>query len=69
MHRKAPVLESLFNKFAGLKTSNIIKKGLQHFQEQFFYRTPPVGAFVYSKHWNPVPQISQKDWFYQDFLI
>ena len=29
-HRKTAVLESLFNKVAGLKTCNIIKKRLQH---------------------------------------
>ena len=30
IHRKTPVLESLFNKFAGLKASNFIKKRLQY---------------------------------------
>ena len=30
LHRKAFVLESLFNKVAGLRACNIIKKGLQH---------------------------------------
>ena len=30
IHRKTPVLESLFNKVAGLKTRNFIKKALQH---------------------------------------
>ena len=30
MHMKAPVLESLFSKPAGLKTCNFIKKRLQH---------------------------------------
>ena len=29
-HRKVPVLESLFNKVAGLKTCNFIKKRPQH---------------------------------------
>ena len=29
-HRKTAVLESLFNKVAGLKTCNFIKKRLQH---------------------------------------
>ena len=43
-HRKIPVLESLFNKVAGLKTRNFIKKKLQHrrFPVKFveFLRTP-----------------------------
>ena len=30
IHWKTPVLEPLFNKIAGLKTSNFIKKRLQH---------------------------------------
>ena len=30
IHRKTPVLESLFNKAAGLKVCNFIKKKLQH---------------------------------------
>ena len=30
IHRKTPVLESLFNKFADLKFSNLIKKKLKH---------------------------------------
>ena len=30
IHRKAPVLESLFNKVACLKACNFIKKRLQH---------------------------------------
>ena len=30
VHRKAPVLESLFNKHAGLKTCNFFKKRLKH---------------------------------------
>ena len=29
-HRKAPVLESLFNKVIGLKACNVIKRRLQH---------------------------------------
>ena len=29
-HRKAPVLDSLFNKVAGQKACNFIKKRLQH---------------------------------------
>ena len=43
-HRKTPVMESLFNKVAGLKTCNFIKKRLQHrfFPMKFAksYRTP-----------------------------
>ena len=47
------MLKSLFNKVAGLKVFNLIKKGLQRrcFHVQFakslrtlFYRTPPVAA-------------------------
>ena len=30
MHRKTPMLEFFFNKVAGLKFSNFIKKRLQH---------------------------------------
>ena len=30
MHQEAPLLESFFNKLAGLKASNFIKKRLQH---------------------------------------
>ena len=30
IHKKAPGLESLFNKVGGLKTCNFIKKRLQH---------------------------------------
>ena len=30
IHMKTPVLESLFNKFAGLKVYNFTKKRLQH---------------------------------------
>ena len=39
---KTPVLESLFNKVAVLKTCNFIKKRLQDeiFKSSFFYRTP-----------------------------
>ena len=51
---KTPVLESLFNKVAGLKASSFIKKRLQHssfpvkkanfLRTAFFYKTPPVAA-------------------------
>ena len=30
IHRKKPVLESIFNKVAGLKSCNVIEKRLQH---------------------------------------
>ena len=52
-HRKAPVLEPIFNKVVDLKACNFIKKRLQHscfpveyaiFLGTFFYRTPPVAA-------------------------
>ena len=53
---------SLFNKVAGLKTYNIIKKRLQHrcfavkfenIEEHFFnYRTPPVPASGFFKDKN-----------------
>ena len=55
-HRKALVLEPLFNKVAGFQTYNFIKKRLQHrcfpmkfakFLRKFFYRTPPVATSVY----------------------
>ena len=43
-HRKTPVLESLFNKVAGLQGCNFIRKRLQHrgFPVKFakFFRTP-----------------------------
>ena len=49
-HRKRPLLESFFNKVAGLKAWNFIKKRLQHryfpeilpnFSKNFICRTPP----------------------------
>ena len=56
IHRKTtPVLESLFNKVAGLKASNFIKKRYLHvfsceyckiLKNTFFNRTPPVDAPV-----------------------
>ena len=49
------MLESLFNKVAGLNSCNFIKKWLQHrcfpvkfakfLRTPFFHRTPPVSAF------------------------
>ena len=48
---KTPVLESLFNKVAGLKAYNFIKKELEHrcfpiiFKNTFFCRTPPMDTF------------------------
>ena len=54
MYRKTLVLESLFNKVAGLKAWNFIKKSLQHscfpanieklLRTAFFYKTNPVAA-------------------------
>ena len=54
--RKTPVLESLFNKIAGLEACNFIKKTLQHrcfpvklakfLRTPFFYRTPQVATSV-----------------------
>ena len=54
IHRKTPVLESLFNKATGPQACNVIKKGLQQrcflvnigevFKNNFFYRTPSVVA-------------------------
>ena len=54
--RKTPVLESLFNKIAGLAACNFIKKTLQHrcfpvklakfLRTPFFYRTPQVATSV-----------------------
>ena len=54
IHRKTPVLVPLFNKVAGLKACNFIKKRLQHgcfplniatfLKISFFYRTPLVAA-------------------------
>ena len=54
--RKTPVLESLFNKIAGLEACNFIKKILQHrcfpvklakfLRTPFFYRTPQVATSV-----------------------
>ena len=37
LHRRAPMFESVFNKIAGLKVCNFIKKRLQHryFPEKF----------------------------------
>ena len=47
------MLESLFNKVAGLKTCSFIKERLQHRRSPvniaiFFYRTPPVAVSVLS---------------------
>ena len=60
MQRKAPVLESLFNKVAGLKACNFIKKRLQYscfpvniakmLRKAFFYRAPSVAASKYSNY-------------------
>ena len=54
-----PVLESLFNKVAGLKTCSFIKKRPEHryfsceicevFKNTCFYGTPPVAAYE-TKH-------------------
>ena len=54
--RKTPVLESLFNKIAGLEAYDFIKKTLQHrcfpvklakfLRTPFFYRTPQVATSV-----------------------
>ena len=55
-HRKTPVLESRFNKVAGLKACNFIKKRFQHscFPVKFakFIRTP-----FFKEHfwWLPLP--------------
>ena len=58
IHRKTPVLGSLFNKAAGLKVCNFIKKKFQHvffpvnkakcLTIAFFYRTPSLAASVCS---------------------
>ena len=54
MHRKTPMLESLFSKPAGLKAHNFIKKYTptqlffceycEIFKNRFFYRTPLMAA-------------------------
>ena len=54
IHRKASMLESLFNKVAGLRPATLLKKRLQRrcchvniakfLRRAFFYRTPPVAA-------------------------
>ena len=58
-NRKTSVLESLFNKVAGLKLCNFMIKRLDQrcfpvnihieyfniFENSFYYRTPPVAAF------------------------
>ena len=59
LQRKAPVLESLFNKIAGLKICNFIKKRLQRkyfpvkftnfLTTLFLYRTGPVVACIHAK--------------------
>ena len=54
-HRKTFVLESLFNKVAGLRPATLLKRdsktsvflwNLRIFWEHLFYRTPPVAASV-----------------------
>ena len=54
IHRKRPVLVSLFDKVAGLKVCNFIKTRIQHrcfpvniakfLRKQFFFKTPLVAA-------------------------
>ena len=53
IHRKSPVLESLFNKAAGLHRRTLLKRDssigvfqliLQNFKYSFFYRTLTVAA-------------------------
>ena len=55
MHKKAPVLESLFNKVADLKDLQLQHKeaptqvflvNVAKFLPTTFFRTPPVAAFV-----------------------
>ena len=57
-HRKTPVLESLFNKAAGLKACNFIKKRLEHrcFPVKFakFLRT------TFLQNTSPMPSILLK---------
>ena len=45
-HRKTPVLESLFNKVAGLQAllKRVSNTDSELFKNKFFYRTPPVAA-------------------------
>ena len=54
VYRKTPLLDSLFNKIAGLQTYNLIKKKLQHkcfsvniakLYDRLFHRTPPDECF------------------------
>ena len=49
-NRKTPVLESVFDKVAGLKFCTFMKKRLvivvKFLKIAFFYRTPPEAAFV-----------------------
>ena len=49
-NRKTPVLESVFDKVAGLKVCTFMKKRLviiaKFLEIAFFYRTPPEAAFV-----------------------
>ena len=56
IHRKTPVLESLFNDVAELQASSFIKMWLQHkcfpveiakFLRKFFYRTPVVAVPIH----------------------
>ena len=54
IHRKRPVLESLFNKVVGLRPPSLLKLILQHrsfsvhfakfWRKSCFYRTPPVAS-------------------------
>ena len=65
-HRKTPILEFLcFNKVAGLKAWNFIKKRCfptevfsckicEIFKDTFFYRTPPVAASGNGKTFHPL---------------
>ena len=60
IRRKTPVFESLFNKFAGLKACNFIKKRVKHwvfsceyckiFKNSIFYRTLLVAASIITIH-------------------
>ena len=52
IHRKTPALESIFNKVAGLQSSNFLKEKLylRYFPGQLFYKHPRKDASGNAKY-------------------
>ena len=71
IHRKASVLVSLFDKAVGLEAWNFIKKWLRQrclpvniekfLKNGFFYRKPPVAAFISTQKGKEKESVEQKE--------